>query len=156
MRTWRMMPSIPRIQAFRLWFASWSSLTANSRKNKSIGPWSRTSRRRRNAPVVEQVEEIPALMKLNLAWGNLFSIQSIMIGRYPSISVIEPPIKATVAGFPLSKEMRALLRVPRTVIFFSSKPKLGKHIVRQNSKYRRGFFLIIVMAEKKVRTWQVR
>ena len=79
--SWRMSPSIPRMHASLECPASWSSLTANSMKNKSMGPCSRTSRRRRKAPVVEQVEEMPALMNSNLVVGNLSSSHFDTIGR---------------------------------------------------------------------------
>ena len=71
-------------------------------KNKSIFPLANTSERTRNAPVVEQVEEMPALMKSNFVPGNRFWSHLATIGRYPFICVMEPPINATRPVFSLS------------------------------------------------------
>ena len=117
----RMIPSNPRMQEGREWRASCSSLTANSRNNKSIGPWEMTSLSKRKAPVVEQVEEIPALINLNFVCGNLFFRDSIIMGRYPSISVIEPPMNATRPVFSVSNITQEFCRDPRRVIFLLSK-----------------------------------
>ena len=51
--------------------------------------------RESKAPVSEQVELMPACVKVNAVFGKRVSSIAHTLGRYPSISVIEPPIKAT-------------------------------------------------------------
>ena len=63
--------------------------------------------------MVEQVEEIPASTNVNSVFGNRCFKASHTIGRYPFISVIEPPMKATRPFLPCSNWMRELLRLPR-------------------------------------------
>ena len=73
--------------------------------------------------MVEQVEEIPALMNWNLVRGNLPSSQFDSIGRYPFISVIDPPMKATRAVFFFSNAKRELENELRLVKFSVSKAR---------------------------------
>ena len=55
--------------------------TANSMKNKSMRPFASTCDRSRNAPVVEHVDEMPALTNSNFVLGNRFASQLATISR---------------------------------------------------------------------------
>ena len=86
-------------------------------KEQVDGALGKDVRSKRKAPVVEQVEEMPAFTNSNSVWGNLFCNQSIIIGRYPFISVMEPPMNATRPFFECSNANLEFSREPRCVRF---------------------------------------
>ena len=92
------IPSIPRICAAGL-KPLVLSFTAASSTSKSILPLANTSLCSLNAPGVLPVEAIPALINSNFASGNFSSKNCINLSRQPGLSVMEPPINATLPTF---------------------------------------------------------
>ena len=131
--------------------ASRSSFTANSKNRKSISPllstplwqpkgtggW--TSRR------YTCIDEFKIGMRISIPRN------SIIIGRYPFISVIEPPMNATLPVCLVSNLNLELSNEPRIVIFCFSNPLTGRKLSKwaQLGQVQYEVSLILISKQKR-------
>ena len=122
-RARRTIPSMARIRRLS-GPAAPESFTAYSRNSRSTGPRPKTSSSNRNAPRVEFVPPMPALMNSKSTSGKRSRRMSYVKSLQPVIFVIEPPRKAT-RPWPVRRE-RLPAPVEPTTQFVERVPRVHR------------------------------